>query len=185
MALSEEDFVALAAKAYQIMKSIPDIWGSIAYPRYKGKPSAIVHFARVLTNAQNIPVNVFAVSNLPVREYLSWLTIRKPKVPGGIAISSSELSKWARNPGLDHPPPNVMHARTVLHELGHIFATKELLEGQITTLSGRDYALAANPQQEERAWAFAFMLVSRALGDYSLQWCSSPKPGDGTACIRV
>jgi hypothetical protein len=177
--ISGADAKKIVASAHRVLRLVEDDPRELLCEKLPGKVGRVVRFAQLVTAREfGLSVNVFSVQKLPRRGYFSWLVVAKPGVPEAIAIDTGRVNDLRRGDGQEIPATSVMRSRLVLHELGHIFATPELLQQPTITHLGYEYAVPATPEQEEIAWVWVYCLLGIALGDLALARASRLIPCD-------
>jgi hypothetical protein len=165
--IEEISFLETAKNAYKsaLLLESEDNIRNLIHPRVGigRKKGLAIRFAQKITKKRfGKPVSILTIGGrLPVKDYASWLIVN----PMGIAIDSTLVQKWSESP--HSPKYDVQFARTIIHELGHIFATDEMLKAKTTKLPSGEYSVSADPKQEETAWVWAFILIGLALGDHA------------------
>lgn len=83
-----------------------------------------------------------------------------------IAVNTSQIDTWARPRDRKTRRfwQDVITARCVIHEVGHILLHPHLLKGPAAS---HTLARKAGPAEEEQAWVFAFIVIGMIIGDYA------------------
>jgi len=163
--MTKLDIMKIAQSAYvSIHKSgLPPDY-IVAAP-LTAKRMAAMRFAQAVTKQMSGTPAVIIECTLPKPGYLSWLLLR----PLGIAFDSSQVRAGVRAKRQNVPPDETQIARAILHELGHIFATPELLARRQSLIvkDGKTFAPPGTPLEEERAWVWAMSVFGIAMGYYA------------------
>lgn len=196
--ITEGELVSIAKSAYELIGHFNEDgerWKNITHPR-RSKAQAALNFAQKVTLRKfRKEINVFPVGRLPSmdgKKYVSWLIKDDHGIPAAIAININQMLEWIKEreqytkqgelyDGCVKCCKDVQYARVIMHELGHILATPELLTGAVIEQDGKRYAKGATPEQEEKAWIGAITLLALALGDHAGD-CTR---GDDTLCIKI
>jgi len=146
------------------------------------KRMAALRFAQVVTTNEFKTPAVVAECSLPVPEYLSWLLVR----PLGIAYDSSQVMQKSVYGGGEAPHKELQVSRALLHEVGHIFATRELLSDvrKRITKNGRVFTPPCSAKQEEKAWVWAICALGIQLGHHAMRRRGGPQH-DNTMGIHI
>lgn len=138
-----------------------------------GRTMLAVDFARFCAGTP-----VYPFSQLPEPGFASWL-VRLP-IPA-IAVDWAQLDAWA---GEAQVPVDVLVARTILHEVGHVLLQPGMLGTEYDASGNAIFVATADPADENIAWIFALTVLTLGLGDYS-EACKRMRDSDDTPKVLI
>lgn len=155
--------------------------GQLDCPGPSTRATDATHFAQVIGD-----VGVTHRIRLP-GGYASWLMVdRRHGVPFGIALHSEQMRQWSQDPNLPTVYEDAQEARCILHELGHVRVTPNLLKRAADDPRRPPAGLTAkaDPEDEVGPWMYAVAILGTFLAQHALE-TRRKVDTDNAPCIQI